>query len=535
MRICFLTFSTIFLFNYLYAECSDLDSTECLEWAEYCEWNEEAGQCQEIGGGGGPYDYGYLTEADGIRQSSLYNGTLLYYPINAIPPYASIILINAFGDEYGLQGWAEFYASHGFIAMTIGNFDRSTRDFDSEWDYADRALGLLDATQTIKEENLRELSPLFGQVDTSSFAVSGYSTSGGGAHTAATMDSTLKAAILLNPAVAFLDSLNCPPETNYYCLIEEHLNHNVPVLIFSGEYELDELISPDDSIYSNMWALPQYHYVPETTDKLYFESAGEGHGSSGFPNGEIADFALAWLKKYLLDDDSYCEFLIEAPQSTSQFLTTLKCNFIEGRWLWNYGGYTSTPSTMYEFLDGLRYTYYCTENDGCDSTYWNSLDTSDAIPNQDLYTFTNDTLTIDGGSGSFVDFGCDGNIILSGDDIILWRVGLDTSECEEQQLVISSDITTPETFRLQQNYPNPFNPTTTLQYNLPNDGFVNITIYDMLGNVINNLVHDNQNSGYKSVQWDATNNQGQQVSAGVYLYSIETGDFRQTKKMILLK
>ena len=85
------------------------------------------------------------------------------------------------------------------------------------------------------------------------------------------------------------------------------------------------------------------------------------------------------------------------------------------------------------------------------------------------------------------------------------------------------------------NYPNPFNPATTLQYDLPNDEFVNITIYDMLGNVINNLVHDNQNSGYKSVQWNATNNQGQQVSAGVYLYSIEAGEFRQTKKMILLK
>ena len=57
----------------------------------------------------------------------------------------------------------------------------------------------------------------------------------------------------------------------------------------------------------------------------------------------------------------------------------------------------------------------------------------------------------------------------------------------------------------------------------------------MLGNVINNLVNDNQNSGYKSVQWNAKNNQGQPVSAGVYLYSIEAGDFRQTKKMILLK
>ena len=163
------------------------------------------------------------------------------------------------------------------------------------------------------------------------------------------------------------------------------------------------------------------------------------------------------------------------------------------------------------------------------------MDTSDAIPNPDLYTFINDTLTIDGGSGSFVDFKCDGNIILSGDDIVLWRVGLDTSECEEQQLAISSEITPPETFRLHQNYPNPFNPVTTLHYDLLEDSFVKITIYDLLGNVINNLVNTNQSFGYKSVQWNATNNQGKPVSAGLYLYSIEAGEFRQTKKMILLK
>ena len=57
----------------------------------------------------------------------------------------------------------------------------------------------------------------------------------------------------------------------------------------------------------------------------------------------------------------------------------------------------------------------------------------------------------------------------------------------------------------------------------------------MLGNVVNNLVNANQSSGYKSVQWDATDNQVQPVSAGVYLYTIEAGEFRQTKKMILLK
>ena len=93
----------------------------------------------------------------------------------------------------------------------------------------------------------------------------------------------------------------------------------------------------------------------------------------------------------------------------------------------------------------------------------------------------------------------------------------------------------PLSFQLHQNYPNPFNPVTTLRYDLPENGLVNITIYDMLGNIINQLVNEAQNSGYKSIQWDATNYQGQPVSAGVYVYSVEAGDFRQTKKMILLK
>ena len=93
----------------------------------------------------------------------------------------------------------------------------------------------------------------------------------------------------------------------------------------------------------------------------------------------------------------------------------------------------------------------------------------------------------------------------------------------------------PETFKLIQNYPNPFNPTTNLKYDLPKDIFVDITVYDILGNVVNNLVNKSQNSGSHSVQWDATNNQGESVSAGVYLYKIQAGEFSQTKKMILLK
>ena len=99
----------------------------------------------------------------------------------------------------------------------------------------------------------------------------------------------------------------------------------------------------------------------------------------------------------------------------------------------------------------------------------------------------------------------------------------------------SSHSKIPTLFSLHQNYPNPFNPVTTLRYDLPEDGLVNITVYDMLGNVIKQLASEVQNSGHNSIQWDATNYQGQPVSAGVYLYSIDAGEFRQTKKMILLK
>jgi hypothetical protein len=93
----------------------------------------------------------------------------------------------------------------------------------------------------------------------------------------------------------------------------------------------------------------------------------------------------------------------------------------------------------------------------------------------------------------------------------------------------------PEDFRFFQNYPNPFNPVTTLRYNLPEDGLINITIYDIMGRVVSNLVSSQQNAGYKSVQWNANNSAGQPVSAGVYLYQIRAGEFVQTRKMVLLK
>jgi len=93
----------------------------------------------------------------------------------------------------------------------------------------------------------------------------------------------------------------------------------------------------------------------------------------------------------------------------------------------------------------------------------------------------------------------------------------------------------PLQFALHQNYPNPFNPVTTLRYELPENGLVTITIYDMLGKQQKTLINQTQDAGYKSIIWDATNDYGKPVSAGIYLYQIQAGEFVQTKKMVLLK
>ena len=93
----------------------------------------------------------------------------------------------------------------------------------------------------------------------------------------------------------------------------------------------------------------------------------------------------------------------------------------------------------------------------------------------------------------------------------------------------------PLEFEVYPAYPNPFNPVTTIGYYLLNEGSVNIAIYDMMGREIKVLQSGIQTPGHSKVQWNATNNKGQPVSAGVYLYQINIDGKMDTKKMVLLK
>ena len=101
---------------------------------------------------------------------------------------------------------------------------------------------------------------------------------------------------------------------------------------------------------------------------------------------------------------------------------------------------------------------------------------------------------------------------------------------------LSSQIeTAPNAFALNQNYPNPFNPSTNISYSISNGENVSINIFDVNGGKVIGIFNDYRSAGTYSIDWNGQNERGLQVSAGVYLYSIEAGEFRQTKKMILLK
>ena len=93
----------------------------------------------------------------------------------------------------------------------------------------------------------------------------------------------------------------------------------------------------------------------------------------------------------------------------------------------------------------------------------------------------------------------------------------------------------PVEFALHENYPNPFNPSTTLRFDLPEVSNLTLTIYNMLGQKVRTFNYQNTSAGYHSVKWNATNDYGDPVGAGVYLYQLQTKDFVKTRKMVLLK
>lgn len=252
----------------------------------------------------GPFDVATLTEADGLRNGPNYLGATVYYPTNGTPPYASIAIVPGFTAlPSSVEQWGPFYASHGIVTIIIGT--NSLFDFPEA-----RAMALLDALETMRQENSRATSPLENNIDVDKFAVSGWSMGGGGAQRAAVLDNSIKGVVAL-----------CP------WLPNASLNHNSPVLILSGEN--DPTAPPAE--HANL----HYNATPNTTNKLLFEIENGNHSVANTPNGgngATGKLALSWLKLYVEENDCYCPLLtdnlLDNPPAASSVLSGFECELL---------------------------------------------------------------------------------------------------------------------------------------------------------------------------------------------------------------
>jgi Secretion system C-terminal sorting domain len=121
-------------------------------------------------------------------------------------------------------------------------------------------------------------------------------------------------------------------------------------------------------------------------------------------------------------------------------------------------------------------------------------------------------------------------ILTNGGIANIWATKTDSIGNTHFVNVISNSTFIPESYSLQQNYPNPFNPTTVIRYSLSENSFISLKVYDILGKEVATLVNEKQNAGTYSFEFNGSN-----LSSGIYFYKIEAGDFRETKRMVLIK
>ena len=156
---------------------------------------------------------------------------------------------------------------------------------------------------------------------------------------------------------------------------------------------------------------------------------------------------------------------------------------------------------------------------------------------------------IEAGSGPILEFEVEFNSTLTNSSIIMSMVNYSAGDAGANPLTsvfhsfaqftgyldLEETVSVPGEFALHPNFPNPFNPSTMIAYDLATDSNVRLEIFDIMGRNVNTLVNEKQTVGRHFVMWDASDEFGQQVSAGVYLYRLHTGNNVLTQKMILMK
>ena len=155
------------------------------------------------------------------------------------------------------------------------------------------------------------------------------------------------------------------------------------------------------------------------------------------------------------------------------------------------------------------------------------------ISSPEWIKFNNNTVVIENLASSLSEnalftFSADGLVNSDEEGTITFTVK--TTEEQSWQKMFKVQPVLPDKFELFQNYPNPFNPATSIKFSLPKDNFVTLRVFNILGETVKLLVNEEQKAGIHNVEFNASS-----LASGVYFYSIDAGDFKSVKKMMLMK
>lgn len=219
-----------------------------------------------------------------------------------------------------------------------------------------------------------------------------------------------------------------------------------------------------------------------------------------------------WARSYD-DPDNVFKYITQTFYFPLKPVTISGLNQLMIRQSYTYTANTSGGS------EAISYQWYKKYKD---SSYWNTLGTASS---QEV-TMTNKDILLK-------------VVVSSGNESNEFIKNIEYDDSPPEAKTLAEAI--PDVYLLHNNYPNPFNPLTTIKYDLPEDSFVEINIFDLLGREVRNLISENIKAGFKTIRWDSKDNNGKTLSSGVYIYTITAKSlnseklFSKTKKMVLIK
>ena len=233
---------------------------------------------------------------------------------------------------------------------------------------------------------------------------------------------------------------------------------------------------------------------------------GESWYSAGVPLGD--EFAMTFVSNS--QDEIYVG---KASQWHHTYSTILKS--VNGGTQWNSTGFVGNTSVLATDINEFIYA-------GSLDNGWGCFGIRRSTDNGNSWQSFNSGLPPD----------CTNYIICNNNGILFTPINFEGvyRTIESTTNVNENEVVSPKTFILLQNYPNPFNPSTTIKYQLPHSGKVTLKVYDLLGEEIRTLVNEEKAAGNYEVNFDAS-----ALKSGVYFYTLQAYNFRDTKKMILIK